>query len=171
MEKSVHRREITRKESASHNIVFNKPNSRRKIYEKYPIGEPVTRENFTEMFINSFAVSRGALAAQVAYLEWLRIHLKFDYRTTLANFRDAGCLESLSDPEQERFENEFMRVKGHRKLRLDIALPHLITQLLRPEYLELSQKYFAPEKAQSRAELMEALNEGINRLKQEDKNH
>lgn len=150
-------------------IHFSKPISDKSIVSRYTLGEKVTRENFTAMFIQSFAVSRAALAAQVAYLEWLRIHRGFDYRTTLENFRDADCLESLSDPEQERFENAFMRVKAHSKLRLDIALPHLVTQLLRPEYLELSQKYFAPEQYSSRRTFMDSLQQGITQLRRKDK--
>ena len=80
---------------------------------KYSFGSQVTRENFTSMYTDSFAESRGDYGVQLAYFEWLHRNTNFDYRQTLQNFLEANTWDNSSYAEQQVFINAYNRVNRH----------------------------------------------------------
>ena len=81
--------------------------------EKYKIGGKVTRENFNDFLIQSFAISRGKSAVHLVYFEWLQAATGFDYGATFKNFVKSGGFNSLTEAEQQSFFDAFMPIKKH----------------------------------------------------------
>lgn len=80
----------------------------------YRFGEIVTRENFVSMLIDSFAKSRGKIAIQRAYFQFLRANTGFDYTTTFTNFRDSGGYDCLTRSERDLFSRAYNKVRARR---------------------------------------------------------
>ena len=84
--------------------------------EKYKIGEKITRENFNDFLMQSFAISRGQSIVQMAYFEWLQKTTGFDYAASLKKFVKSGGFKILTSQEQQNFMDAFMPIKKHATL-------------------------------------------------------
>jgi hypothetical protein len=83
--------------------------------ENYSFGDTPTRENFTSLFILSFACSKGSLGTQRVFLKWLQMLFDFDMKTSLKNLKEKGGVESLTDKERQKIFEAFKRAPKHKK--------------------------------------------------------
>jgi|GEM_PF-6589537 len=83
--------------------------------QPYKPGDKVTRENFVNFLILSYAISMGQPAVQYFFMQWLRLKYGFDYSSTLDNFLDTGGWKVLSENERNKFKQQFYRVSKHRE--------------------------------------------------------
>lgn len=81
----------------------------------YVPGEKVTRENFADFLIRSFAVSHGTLPAQYAFFLWTEAHTGLNIDATFDAFYAAGGFKALSSQEQELFVRAFEKVPKHQR--------------------------------------------------------
>lgn len=81
----------------------------------YKPGDKITRENFCNFLIYSFAISRGQAEVQIDFMRWLKAHTGFDYAKTLYNFGEAGGWNRLSDSEKKEFKKQFNEISKHSK--------------------------------------------------------
>lgn len=84
-----------------------------KVLKPYAIGDTVTRENFINLFIQSFAISRGKGPVQIMFFRWLKQKYNFDYKKTFKVFSDCGGLDGLSKLEKDAFDKAFEAVGRH----------------------------------------------------------
>ncbi|MEI7709718.1 MAG: hypothetical protein WCI76_03310 [bacterium] len=82
--------------------------------EPYRPGDKISRNNFTNFLILSFAVSMGQPVLQVAFMAWLKLKFGFDYSQTLINFDKSGNWDGLEEIERESFLEAFSRVSAHK---------------------------------------------------------
>ncbi len=75
--------------------------------------ERVTRENFVNFLIRSFAISMGQPVAQVFFFVWLNMRTGFNWEQTFENFVRAGGWDVFSEEEKKIFKNSFMKVSMH----------------------------------------------------------
>ncbi len=79
----------------------------------YKTGDRITRDNFTNFLIFSFALSRGDLLLQHKYFEFLEKKEGFDYKKTLLTFVTKGNWDVFSQEEKDIFKEAFSKVKKH----------------------------------------------------------
>ncbi len=96
------------------------PECATKALENYTVGDKITRENFTNFLIRSFAVSRGVPLVQYGFFEWVEKATGFSTRDTLKRlaFSPPGEIRSnpwdfLSNEEQKKFLQAFLSVNIH----------------------------------------------------------
>src|SRR3989344_3047467 len=87
---------------------------------EYKLGDRVTRENFVDLLILSFAISRGRPNIQATFFTWLDKKYGFDYKLTLRCFVQQKRFfffkegwEHFSREEKAKFKDAFESVKGH----------------------------------------------------------
>lgn len=79
----------------------------------YTLPDPLTRENFCDALIKSFALDRGALVKQALYFDYISEKTQVDCIGILADFIDAGAWDRFTPEEQGKFREYFNRVKAH----------------------------------------------------------
>ncbi len=95
-------------------IDFDKPPQ---TIEEYRFGEPVTRDNFTYLLIDSFAKSRGSLDAQAYYMRWLQIHSGTNIPTVIRDFIDKKGLHCLTEAEGVAITSAYESIRGHKRIK------------------------------------------------------
>jgi hypothetical protein len=90
--------------------------------QRFSSSEKVTRAHFTSLLVYSFAVSRGDVQRQIAYLEWLKAIQNFGYVGTFRNALWAGGLRSFGSSETDYILERFNRVK-HASMKERYASP------------------------------------------------
>ncbi len=90
------------------------------ILEDYAVGDKITRENFTNFLIKSFAVSRGVPLVQYGFFEWVEKTTGFSTRDTLKRLAFSPPGEKIPNPwdfltneEQKKFLQAFLSVNIH----------------------------------------------------------
>lgn len=76
-------------------------------------GDTVTRGNFVQFIIWSFAISRGTPQGQASAMEWVRQHEDFDYLQSGENFNLAGGIACLSEEEKQTLLTSIKGVRKH----------------------------------------------------------
>lgn len=100
-----------KKESGSASIDFSQ---QPKTLKKYEGGEPVNRENFLSMFVQSFALSTGRIDKQVTYFLWLADHVGFDFDQTFCSLVIHGEWDAFTQEEKQIFLKRMNAVGKHR---------------------------------------------------------
>lgn len=83
------------------------------IISPYNFGDMVTRENFINFLIMSYAVSRGNFVIQKVFFEMMRQKIGFQYELNIENLYNSGSFQALSKEEQNTFTQAFRSVKKH----------------------------------------------------------
>jgi len=81
--------------------------------DHYHPGDRVNRANFVSFINGSFAISMEFPSAHIAYFDWLAIHEGFDGKKAVANFFDAGGIDTLTDKEKEKIVVAYTQVNKH----------------------------------------------------------
>ncbi len=79
----------------------------------YNFGDMITRENFINFLIMSYAVSRGNFVIQKVFFEMMQQKVGFQYEEVIKNLYKCGSFEALSQQEQDLFIQAFRSVKKH----------------------------------------------------------
>lgn len=80
----------------------------------YEWGDPLTRENFMSMILQSHWHSEGSLTAQLIGFEWGKVNLGIDYRTAFKACLESNGWECLSNHERAEFISAFNSIPAHR---------------------------------------------------------
>lgn len=97
----------------------------------YHPGDKITRENFVSLLIYSFAISRGQLAKQVAFFNWVQMNSGFEaypiWGELVRNNKDMSedIREYFSPAERDMFMNAFGKVANM----IDIKTVNLIKKV------------------------------------------
>lgn len=75
----------------------------------------VTRGNFVQFIIWSFAISQGVPQAQASAMEWIRQHNGFDYQLSIENFGISGGISCLTEIEKQMLLTSIKGVKKHKE--------------------------------------------------------
>ncbi len=87
------------------------------VIEEYKFRDKVTRENFINFIIQSFAISRGNLGSQINFCRYLLYKEGFDYRRTFQAFcKKYDSFDQLSPEEQNLFFSSYGKVKKHQEM-------------------------------------------------------
>ncbi len=89
---------------------FEKPPAK---IEPYNPPDKVTRANFVNFLIRSFAISMGQQQIQTLFMGWIKLQNGFDFNSTFANFIIAGSYDALSSDEKNEFLKHFDKVSMH----------------------------------------------------------
>lgn len=130
--------------------------------QEYTFGERVTRENFTDFLVGSFARSRGTRIGLRAQMKWLDVNTGFDYDTTFTYFIGASLFGSggfyrLSQAEQVHFMGAVASVNtpSHEKItKKGMIHMSLISNLLgdlEPNDQALLDEHFSDERLQTQS--------------------
>lgn len=79
----------------------------------YHDGQLVTRENFTDFLIESFAISRGDLRKQIVFFEWVQSKIGFNWEGTIINFLGAGGWACFNKQEKINFITAYTKVHDY----------------------------------------------------------
>lgn len=90
---------------------------------EYNFGDKVTRENFINFLILSYAVSRGNFVIQRVFFLMMEEKVEFPYKATITNFYEHGSFsEALSKEEQKIFFQSFRNVAKHMEVYEEIEI-------------------------------------------------
>lgn len=92
------------------------------VIEDYRFGDPVTRGNFINFLILSYAVSRGSFVIQKVFFEMMQHKVGLDHKETIKRLFEAGSFEALSSEEQGLFTQAFRCVKKHSEVFEEIEI-------------------------------------------------
>lgn len=81
--------------------------------EVFKVGDVLTRNNFTAFLIYSFAVSRGAPLAQVAFIKWYGQKYNTDVSAIFEEFTNKSAFHALSTNEQDMIISAYNAVGKH----------------------------------------------------------
>lgn len=79
----------------------------------YNFEDLITRENFINFLIMSYAVSRGNFVIQKVFFEMMQQKVGFQYKLTIENIYKGGSFQALSQQERDIFTEAFRSVKKH----------------------------------------------------------
>lgn len=88
----------------------------------YEFGEDVTRENFVNFLILSYAVSRGNFVMQKVFFVLNKRKFGFPWKHVIQDFYESGGYDALTKEEQQIFQNAFRSVSAHMKEYAEIEI-------------------------------------------------
>lgn len=80
---------------------------------KYEPGKGITRENFLNFLVQSFAISRGDREKQLKFFQWSQVHDGIALLPILRDFQKRGGYQIFWPAEREKFETAFERIPAH----------------------------------------------------------
>jgi hypothetical protein len=86
--------------------------------DEYHFGDTITRENFINFLIFSFAISRGDITVQQIFFKWVNKTNESDVENIISQFGESGSIKVLSKSEIDVFEKAFNSVRTHHKVYL-----------------------------------------------------
>ncbi len=100
-------------------IYFNqKPTS----IAPYEFGQDVTRENFVNFLILSYAVSRGNFVIQKVFFVMYKRKFGFPWKHVIQDFYENGGYDALTEDEQQIFKKAFRSVSAHMEEYIEIEI-------------------------------------------------
>lgn len=88
----------------------------------YNFGDAVTRDNFINFLLLSYAVSKGNFVIQRVFFLLMEEKIGFPYKDTIQNFFKNGSYEALSKEERNLFFKSFRNVKKHLQIYEEIEI-------------------------------------------------
>lgn len=79
----------------------------------YEFGQDVTRENFVNFLILSYAVSRGNFVMQKVFFVMNERKFGFPWKHVIQDFYESGGYDALTEEEQQIFQKVFRGVSAH----------------------------------------------------------
>lgn len=79
----------------------------------YNFGDVITRENFINFLVLSYALSRGNFVIQKVFFIMMESKVSFQYKDVINNLYENGSFDALSNEEQEIFVRAFRGVAKH----------------------------------------------------------